>query len=593
MRTYRVDMLKIKTFSFLWCWLAVLPLVLNAQTPEEYQKKYLYGRELFKEGRFQAAAQVFLPLTSDATDNSFAKPASYLYALSSLKAGDTELAKSMCLQLLQRYPDWEKKDEVYYVLANAYFEQNKPRLALQFLNKMQDLKKESEGMKVNYLRNVNPLDTLKALQKDNPSDAVIALALARRLSLMPLDEKNRMLLYFLVQEYKLEVENLFQKINSIKKSSYNVAVLFPFQLNELDAKVSKRNNQYVLDLYEGLKMAVDSLKKKGVKITIYPYDTEKDVSIMNSILALPEMKSMDMIVGPVFPVQIPLVTEFCKKNAIINISPFSANSKIIENNEFTFLFQPTLELQAGAAARYAVTNFKHDSSFVSNYTPPKQNPRYKDKLPEGKKKVIIFYGAELRDSLLAIRHKDSCLANALEVIHCEKITRDRVGLLKTILGDTIKLGKCNHVLASTSDEVVAANIMSLMEISRQHTPLITRSDWLAFNLISFEQFEKRNVFFLHTDYYDYSNPLYLDFKETWLSRTHIYPSIYSLQGYELMLYFGQALNEYGTYFKNDLDTIGFTKGAIFQGFDYSYSYSNKYVPLTRFKDKYLMLVNGK
>jgi hypothetical protein len=288
------------------------------------------------------------------------------------------------------------------------------------------------------------------------------------------------------------------------------------------------------------------------------------------------------------------VTEFCKKNGILNISPFSANSKIIENNDFTYLFQPTLELQAGASARYAAMNFKHDSSYIYNYTPPKNLPKYKEKeLQEGKKKVMIFHGGELRDSLLAIRYKDSCILNGLEVIHLEKITRDRVGLLRTILGDTIKLGKCNHVFASTSDEVVAANIMSLMEVSRQTTPLITRADWLEFNLIAFEQFEKRNVFFIHPDYYDYSNPLYRDFKASWLNRTKIYPSIHSLQGYEMMMFFGQALVNYGTYFKYNLDSLGFNRGIILQGFDYSNSYSNRYVPLTRFRDKSLNLVNPK
>lgn len=581
-----------KVFSFLGCWLVLLPVLLKAQTQEENQKKYLYGKDLFREGRYQAAAQVFLPLTAEGTDNSFSKAASYLYALSSLKSGDTEAAKSMCLQVLQRYPDWEQKDEVYYLLANTYFEQKKPRLALQFLGKVEGLKKECEGLKINYLQSVSPLDTLKALQKDNPADPILAQVLAKRLALMPLDEKNRMLLYFLVQEYKLNSENLFQKRPSVLKSGYNVAVLFPFQLNEIDAKISKRSNQYLLDFYEGIRMAVDSLQAKGMKVNVYAYDTEKEITILNSIISLPELKSMDMIIGPVFPAQIPVVTEFCRKNGIINISPFSANSKIIENNEFTYLFQPTLELQAGAASRYASGNFKHDSSYIYNYTPPRNIPKYKEKeLLEGKKKVMIFHGGELRDSLLALRYKDSCVSNGLEVIHLEKITRDRVGLLRTILGDTMKLGKCNHVFASTSDEVIAANIMSLMEVSRQTTPLITRADWLDFNLIAFEQFEKRNVFFIHPDYYDYSNPLYRDFRNAWISRTHIYPSIHSLQGYELMMFFGQALIHYGTYFKYNLDMLGFNRGIILQGFDFTNSYSNRYVPLTRFREKSLMLVN--
>jgi thioredoxin-like negative regulator of GroEL len=580
---------KIQGFSFLLMWWLFMSLQVQAQTPEENQKKYLYGKDLLKEGRYAAAAQVFLPLTSQSAQNSFDKPASYLYALASMKSGDTEAAKSMCLQILYRYPDLEQKDDVYYLLANIYFEQNKPRLALQFLYKVENIKKDSESMKIYYLNNVNPIDTLKALQKDNPSDVTLAQVLAKRLSSSSLDEKNKMLLNFLLQEYKLDLNELSKKRISVLKTSYNIAVLFPFQLNEIDPKLSKRSNQYVLDFYEGIRMATDSLKARGIKVNIYTYDTEKDITIINSIMSLPEMKSMDLIIGPVFPVQIPVVSEFSKKNNIINISPFSANSKILENNDFTFLFQPTLELQAGNAARYASQNFRYDSSYVNNYSPPKQNSRYKE--PLEKKKAIIFFGSELKDSLLAVRHKDSCLANGLEVIHLEKITRDRVGLLRTILGDTIKLGKANHVFASTSDEVVAANIMSLIEVSRQTTPLITRSDWLFFNLISFEQFEKRNVFFIHPDYYDYSNPLYRDFKAAYIDRTKIYPSIQSLQGFELMMYFGQALQQYGTYFKYGLDAAGFTKGMIFQGFDYSNSFSNRYVPITRFRDKNLMLVN--
>jgi hypothetical protein len=580
---------RFKGFSFLLLWL-LNGLVLHAQTPEEYQKKFLYGKELLKENRYQAAAQVFLPLTTENSSNAFSKTAAYLYAFSSLKSGELEAAKSMCLQTLLRYPDWEQKDEVYYLLANAYFEQKKPRLALQFLYKTDRLKKDGDNIKQHYLPSVEPLDTLIALQNDYPADAQLAQILAKRLAAFSLNEKNSMLLNFLIQEYKLNIRSLSDTYNSVLKTNYRIALLLPFQLNEIDPKSNKRSNQYVLDLYEGIKLAVDSLRTKGINVTLYTYDTEKEPAIVQSILSLPEFKSMDLIIGPVFPVQIPLVTEFSKKNNIININPFSANSKIIEHNLFTYLYQPTLEWQAGNAARYASANFRYDSSFVHNYTPPRNSHKFKEK-PE-RQKVIIFYGNELRDSLLASYHKDSCKSNGLNVIHFEKITRDRIGLLKTILNDTLKLGQCNHVFVSSSDEVVAANIMSLIEISRQNTPLLTRSDWLSFNLIAFEQYEKRNVFFLHQDYYDYSNPVYKNFKTAYVQRAKLYPSPHALQGFELMMFFGQALGEYGTYFKSGLDISGFRPGIICEGFDYRYSFTNRYLPITRFRDKNLVLVNN-
>ncbi len=584
---------KIQCFSFLLCWLLILPITIKAQTPEENQKNYLFGKSLFEEGRFEAATQVFLPLTAEATHNAFSKPASYWYALASFKNKNFEATKSMCLQTLQRYPDWDQKDDMYYLLSNSYFELNKDRLALHFLSKMNSLKKECEEMKSYYLSKLDPIDTLKALQKDSPEDLLYATILAKRLSSTTLDEKNKMLLNFLMQEYKLDISDINKKINSTLKTSYSIALLLPFQLNEIDPKISKRSNQYILDFYEGIKLAVDSLKAKGLNLTIYSYDTEKEITILNSIISLPELKTMDMIIGPVYPIQMPLVAEFCKKNKIINISPFSANSKIIENNEFTFLFQPTIEIQAGVAARYASENFRYDSSFVYNYTPPKPKYRNKEVLPVEHKNVIIFYGNELKDSLMAVYHRDSCKANNLVVSHFEKINRSKVGLLRTILGDSVKVSKSNHVFAAISDEVIAANIMSLMEIGRNNTPLITRSDWLFFSLISFEQFEKRNVYFVHPDYYDYSNLFYRNFETAYIARTKIYPSIQSLQGFDLMMYFGNALKENGTYFKYGLDQKGFSQGYIFQGFDFSNSYSNKNVSLTRFREKNLMLVNGK
>jgi tetratricopeptide (TPR) repeat protein len=583
---------KIQYFSFLFS-LMVISLSLKAQTPDENQKKYLYGKELFKEGRYDAAAQVFLPLTAEASHNAFSKPASYFYALSSLKSGDLEAAKSMCLQMLQRYEDWDQKDNVYYLLANTYFEQNKPRLAIQFLNKISGLKKDSESMKTYYFNKISPLDTLKSIQKDYPAEQELAVILAKKLSVTYLDEQTKMLLNFLIQEYKLNSDELYKKKVSILKKSYNVALFLPFQLNDIDPKVSKRSNQYILDFYEGVRMALDTLKSKGININVYTYDTEKDVTIVNSILSLPELKQMDMIIGPVFPNQMQVVSEFSKRNNIINVSPFSANSKNFENNEFCFLFQPTLEIMAGTAIRYAAENFKHDSMFVYNYEPPRGKFRFRDKEVKEHKNVMIFYGADLKDSLIAVYYRDSCKANKLEVTHFEKITRPKLDLLRTILADSTRLGMCNHVFASTSDEVVAANIISLMDVSRQATPLITRSDWLAFNLISFEQFEKRNVFFIHPDYFDYGNPFYRSFKTSYVDRTQIYPSLHSMQGYELMTYFANALNQYGTYYKYGLDEAGFTKGTIFQGFDFSNSYSNKYVPFTRFKEKNLILVNRK
>jgi hypothetical protein len=58
-----------------------------------------------------------------------------------------------------------------------------------------------------------------------------------------------------------------------------------------------------------------------------------------------------------------------------------------------------------------------------------------------------------------------------------------------------------------------------------------------------------------------------------------------------MLIFGNALNQFGNYFKDSLQSSGFIPGKIFPGYDYSGTASNKFVPITRFQEHELSLMN--
>ncbi|HEY4785958.1 MAG TPA: LysM peptidoglycan-binding domain-containing protein, partial [Bacteroidales bacterium] len=54
----------------------------------------------------------------------------------------------------------------------------------------------------------------------------------------------------------------------------------------------------LLEFYEGALMAIDSLKKAGMSVKLYVYDTGRDNQKINSILAKPEMARVDLIIGP-------------------------------------------------------------------------------------------------------------------------------------------------------------------------------------------------------------------------------------------------------------------------------------------------------
>ena len=51
-----------------------------------------------------------------------------------------------------------------------------------------------------------------------------------------------------------------------KKQGLNVAVLFPFRLDDFAIDQRERSNQYAFDYFEGMKMAQSKLNQEGINV---------------------------------------------------------------------------------------------------------------------------------------------------------------------------------------------------------------------------------------------------------------------------------------------------------------------------------------
>jgi hypothetical protein len=131
-----------------------------------------------------------------------------------------------------------------------------------------------------------------------------------------------------------------------------------------------------------------------------------------------------------------------------------------------------------------------------------------------------------------------------------------------------------------------------MEISAFKIPLITGSEWLQFSLLTYDQFERRDVHFLNPEFLDYNSQAVYNFRKTFLSRTNSLPSSFAFQGFELMNVFGKSLGKYGNYFVNGLQKEPFMPGVVFQGFNYSFGNSNGFVPVVKFIESQLTVLNN-
>ncbi len=132
-----------------------------------------------------------------------------------------------------------------------------------------------------------------------------------------------------------------------QKTSYKIAYLLPFMLDseKKDPTVDK-----FLEFYMGSLLAINNVKNGDFKIDIYTYDTEKTEVRINEILNKPEMQKMDLIIGPAYTAQIPVLTDFSNRRKINTIIPFSSNINNIETNPYVFQFNPDNDIQKVFAA---------------------------------------------------------------------------------------------------------------------------------------------------------------------------------------------------------------------------------------------------
>lgn len=100
----------------------------------------------------------------------------------------------------------------------------------------------------------------------------------------------------------------------------DIAILVPFMLNSKTMDKTTRNN---LDFYKGFVLAADSLKRKGVKVKIYAYDTYNNTDSVKKILERSEMAKMHAIVAPPGD-----------KNALAQVAQMSDNSNFYGFNVF-------------------------------------------------------------------------------------------------------------------------------------------------------------------------------------------------------------------------------------------------------------------
>jgi len=164
----------------------------------------------------------------------------------------------------------------------------------------------------------------------------------------------------------LRIEELLQNTFNVAdckkvRTNLKIAILLPFMLDNQEP--SSTTLRFV-EFYQGALIAVDSLRKEGLNVELYPFDTQKTESSIDKVLYQPILKDVDLIIGPAYSNQIKKVSDFALENEIPFIVPFSSKSEEVYTNPYMFQYNISNNDQMCLMADKFFNDFKNDNIII-------------------------------------------------------------------------------------------------------------------------------------------------------------------------------------------------------------------------------------
>lgn len=330
-----------------------------------------------------------------------------------------------------------------------------------------------------------------------------------------------------------------KRVNNIK-----VALLLPFMTDE--SRPSATTLRFI-EYYEGLLLAVDSLRNQGCSIELSVFDTGNGTKKVKEILKQEALQEVNLIIGAVQNDQIGPVADFAQKHNIKYIIPFTSKNDDVLSNESVFQVNTPHSYLYSKAAQAGCDLF-------SDYNIVLLNTNDKDE----KKDFIKVLKAEMKQRNIAYKelsYNGETFATDIEAI----LTADK-----------------RNVVIPTSSSLDALNkIKSPLRMLSEAKPeygltLFGYPEWQTYTRECLDDFYALNTYIYSNFYADNLAPnvqgFYRNYK-TWYSKNLIntFPK-YGILGFDTGMYFLGAIHKYGSNFENNLNKINYK--SVQTGFDF-------------------------
>lgn len=158
---------------------------------------------------------------------------------------------------------------------------------------------------------------------------------------------------------------------------FKVALLMPFYLEETDSLDMKKflaqpQNSFMpfrfIQFYEGALLAIDSLRTLGFNVKLFVYDVDQSITKTAKVLQKPELRSMDLIIGPFHSYSFDQVALFAGNFNIPIVNPLSYRDEITQKYKTTIKVKSATHYQADLVPPLIPEYYSGDKVFLITHT---------------------------------------------------------------------------------------------------------------------------------------------------------------------------------------------------------------------------------
>ena len=411
--------------------------------------------------------------------------------------------------------------------------------------------------------------TVKELRKENRGvifprvDDYLRIPVARVAEETKKAEAKKDTLIAVVAEATEKVEKPvgFASIGNLK-GKYNIALLLPLYFYEnakrieIDSsqtvkgrpvkRVIQRPDQWIypesmtfLELYQGILIAADTLRAKGLDINISVFDMTWDTTQAVALINSGKLDNMDLIIGPVYSHSLAIIADYAgsKEIPVISPVPLKSNNALL-NRPYLFMAFPSLDIAQENIAKRVGEYYNGNFVLIHSDT-----ARVDKSIGEFKNRIINELSSKI--SYEDIKLKEFIFYNR------SAIGNDSINRLEHALNEKVE----NVILiASEESSVLSETIMDLHTLSKKYPIKIVGYPAMR----DIDNLEPKYYFELGIELFspywiDYGKDNVKKFIRTYRAKFLTEPSesSFAWQGYDITYYFLSGLAIYGKKFIKD------------------------------------------